>query len=266
MRKVSLALAAALSIGAATQAFATPDTIFFDINPVSTSGELTTDPINDSNYPAVTSPTSITMSNPSITLNVGQTATLNIWVNVATTNDIINSLGLDINTSNAGVVHATSDYIPYVVSGITGNARWDTTSQAALNGSLTAQGGTTIVSNLRPFSTGSDGLHSTTDALKVATNNLYLGSVTILADQVGTTNLKFAVGNLGIGYKSGADAASDLITFGSGGGTVLGSNIGAQSTVADAVITVTGTPEPASLTLLGLGGLLLVRRRSSRKA
>ena len=95
---------------------------------------------------------------------------------------------------------------------------------------------------------------------------MFIGSIIVHADAAGTTDLKFAVGNLGIAYKSGPDAATNSIVFGSGGGTLNGLSIGAVSTVNDAVITVTGTPEPASLSLLGLGGLLLVRRRSSRKA
>ena len=124
MRKVSLALAAALSIGAATQAFASPVDIFFDTTPVTLTGTLNNDfadgtdiPYNPPYTVAGLNTVAVTMSNPSITMNVGDTKVLNIWAqfNNSNSSDIINSLGLDIDTSNAGIVHATSDSIPYVL-------------------------------------------------------------------------------------------------------------------------------------------------------
>ena len=286
MRKASLALAAALSVGVAAQAFAAPCTFFFDQTAVTTTGSLNRNGVYT--IPSFTSPSSpLTPGTPTISLPasaIGTSVTLHHWVHFDDPNDVINGLGLNVISSNASVVEASSDSLPFVYQGKSGTTRqYRWTSTGDNTGAYGAPGATTLFSNIN--TTGGvqdavgvsalDTLNDLTDASQSTGqgDNVWLGDLVLKVDALGTTHLSLGMGASQTSYAAGS---TDLHTSNNGSyfylspGDALANNqlngntTGAVAGAYDATITV--APEPATLALLGLGGLCLLRRRSSRKA
>jgi hypothetical protein len=216
-------------------------------------------------------------------MTVGQTKTFNIWVNFSDPSDLIDSISLNVKTSNASVVETTAVSIPDTLLTNPSGYRWD--SGAVSTGTLGGAGSSVMVTNMKAQAVQKDGLTAfdnlndgTDSSGQGVNNNVYFGQITIKADNPGTTSIYLGVGTSQMGYSAG----DDEIVNGQGAGLGYGnvflsptdltngnqvSGVGSSyAAAADAVITVTGAPEPASLALLGLGGLCLLRRRSSRKA
>ncbi len=243
---VTLALLAAGFV--ATPAFAAPADLFFSTTPFPTAATLTP-------------------SNPTLNLTVGQTATLYMWVAFPNTDDTLNALGVYVDSSSPILTANTASLDNYTLTTGSGKSQtitktWDSVSNGTPNGAGH------LFQGLDAFALTAHGLDPNFDA--DADNGglgttLYFGSITFTATGAGSTNLKFATSHLGSSYTlASPDVTTQFLNYGAGDSAVSGATEFATSSLPDATIVVTGTPEPASLGLLALGGLALIARR--RKA
>jgi len=93
-----------------------------------------------------------------------------------------------------------------------------------------------------------------------ALQNMYLGSITLTVDKtdLGSVNVYAEVGNGSYGLNGGG--FEQELYFGPNP-SVSGQNAISPPAGEFAVITITNLPEPATLSLLGLGAIALIRRR-----
>ncbi len=80
----------------------------------------------------------------------------------------------------------------------------------------------------------------------------------LTAGAAGNVGLSFYFDNLGVAVHSATDASSPLTTFDQ---IVIQRHNGAKPLVDNVILETIVVPEPAALSLLGLGGLALLRRR-----
>ncbi len=197
--------------------------------------------------------------NPELTLNVGDEVTLTIWVNPQTS--VLIGGTFNVATTNVGVVNTVDGSVEAYNPAFAGNTRWNAGFDP---GSYSAE-------NLyeEPVYVAVGGPHGVGgfipeffDTTRNAAFNAYpLASFTIRADAIGQTELFFEIAGGGLVY-AGTANPDILANFGTGDDAIaaVGSlNPAGRSLLADATITV--VPEPASLGLLALGALALVRRR-----
>lgn len=196
--------------------------------------------------------------NPDITLNVGETTTVTLWAETDGTSII--GVDLDILNSILGVASAVPGSLVLYNPGplpVIGNKRWNDGSVAGVEGQLLT--GTLLAAIGGPNGIGSGGADFFDPTIE---NGAYpILSFDIQGDAVGATDVFMTISGGGMAY-AGVDGAETFINFGTGDNAIaaVGSvNPNGQSAVADATITV--IPEPASLSLLALGALALVRRR-----
>jgi len=194
------------------------------------------------------------LGNPSITMNVGDTKTLYVWGSLATS-EVINGLGLSVVAEAAGIVHATSSTLLNPTTDDFGN-RWDSVNNGTLGSLVMNMNGPAVNghglggSALQRGEEAPTGYDTPTGYLKVA-------EIVVHADAPGVASLWLQSGTATISFKSGKGGPN--INFGTGDASVDPRTAGVRSAVADGTITV--LPEPATLSLLGLGALSLIRRR-----
>lgn len=198
--------------------------------------------------------------NPNLVLNVGDEVNLTIWVQPLTSQLL--GATLNVATSSVGVVNTVDGSIVDYNPGFAGNTRWNA---EFIGGTADAQ--YLYKDNLYLAVGGPHGVGGFIadffDPTRNATFAAYpLATLTVRADAVGVTELFFEVAGGGLSYAGILDGTQVLADFGDGDDPIIavGSlNLGGRSALADATITV--VPEPASLGLLALGALALVRRR-----
>jgi PEP-CTERM motif len=213
-------------------------------------------------------------SDPVVTTSPGAPVTLYIWAQL-NQNEAINGLSLSVISDKANGIAATNSSLYQVTVG-TGSRAWNRWATPINSGTVGT--GTSLVTNSNAvFVTGNfwgldgfvgtpagDTSHGTNGT--VVTQGTDPGSDTTLSSilvgeldlTAGTSNsnIFFKTGNGTISYESGLGGPS--INYGVGDAAVNGAQAGTVSSVADATIVV---PEPASLSLLGLGALSLIARR-----
>jgi len=230
----------------------------------------------------------ITIGNPSLTMNVGDSATLYLWYswgtpNGTTTQNKVQGLGLDILSSNPAVLQGTNMVMlnPNVNPDDELETRWNPPVGTGTLGDL--------VTGINAVAIGSNPVDGTTgDQMPVnfandetsqtnhnpgtntEWNSVLVGSITFQATAAGTTDIKLAAGqSLIVGNAVATSTGLPNLGFGWGDALLPVSVSGTQkyiaagvvSTLADATVTVNAIPEPATLGLLALGGLALIRRR-----
>ena len=241
--KRSILAVAMLAIS--TPAFANPVDIFFSTTP----------------GPSATG--TVAPGNASATTTVGVPTTLYIWANFSNTNDVVSALGMDIKATGTAAItgnSATQDN-PTFKAGKSNLVRWDSATTGPANA------GGYLFSDFRPLAVSAAGLNGgdpDCDQGGLGYTS-YVGSINFTATTAGTSNLFFDVSSFHINYTAASpDFNSHLVSFGINDNPVDGHADGTMSSVADAIITVNGVPEPASLTMLGLGMVALLARKRRR--
>lgn len=209
-------------------------------------------------------PLSQGVHNPEITLNPGEEVTLTVWVKTNGTK--LNGATFNIATTVAGVVNTVDGSINVYNPNVFGTDRWEAgfaPGTSVDNTGYIYQDPVLVAINANGIGTQvTDFADTTRDAGQAAYPLLTL---TLRGDAPGVTELFFEIAGGGLSYAVGANAvptSETFATFGAGDDAIaaVGSlNPAGRSLLADATITV--VPEPASLGLLALGALALVRRR-----
>lgn len=207
------------------------------------------------------------ISNPQVTLNLGESKTLYLWADIPVTAQCL-AMGLDFVETNSPVITATAVTVANPLIGAdpeepgSGQYRWGGTS--------------TKLSPVAGFSAaGGLGLRvDLTDPTLAPPPRppyrLLLGSFTFTGAALGSTDIFLTVnGMLMTGNASMIGSiAGPVLHFGAGDAAIYPNEdppgifymaYGAQSAVADATITV--VPEPAGAGLVVVGAMGLVRRR-----
>jgi len=196
-------------------------------------------------------------ANPTLTLQQGETATLYVLGKRSGASGSVNSLGLNIaqQSGNGGSLTATN----WSINDPEGTnpdgdpiKRWQGTAPGTLNTP------DFLVFDSKAFAV------SGTFNQTLAGNLRLHGTLTFTATTPGTVNLFLQVGSGTISETNGSTTSTfGRNADGSGDDPTAVNNalIGAASQIADAVITITPIPEPASMSLLGLGAAALLGRR-----
>lgn len=196
------------------------------------------------------------VSNPVIDLAPGQSTTLYVWIKPGGTTADERWTGMSLTTeaSTPNVVSASGSVV-YQAANEDGDARWN----LPINSGALVAGG--LVRDTNAVAVGGPygirlGTISATDSLRVGTSFLYQAITLTAGQNVGSTNVFIKVGDKTLSNAINADSP---VFFGAGDASVSGKIVGAVSTLPDATINV--IPEPASLSLLALGALPMLRRR-----
>jgi hypothetical protein len=237
MRNAKFAVAAAAALFAGVQSADAARLYFSTVGPGST--------------PAV--------DNPVVNVAPGQTFQLHLWAELSAVEQI-SGLGIDILSSAAPVLQATAHNMPQVeaLGGVF--RRWEL---GATNPNPGVLGD--LVTGINAVAVNSTGLGwgaaSTFEpTYNAATSSYHVSTLTIQATAEGTTQIFIESNEKTISFKP--QAGQDPITsmfFGTGDASVDPRTPGVRSALPDATITV--IPEPASLSLLALGALPMLRRR-----
>lgn len=264
MKKLLLVMAGAAMLAAPALAQTRPLRLFFSNSGLSDAGNTNS---------AAVSPAQDMGINPKAEHPTpGLTTRLWVWAQIlgpggtapTTPNNVtFNGVSLRVNASGPGTISGFN-FWNYSNGTYGGNAgRWQQHSSSALiPGSSHEFSGAAVTAGAGVNNTAAAATNDT-QYIRGAAPRLdvtLLGWVDVTGNAQGTVELRFAVGTLGIAQSGGLPGDRRIyMGWGDEGSSPLNNQVGGTSPVADAMINV--APEPASLSLLALAGLVALRRR-----